>query len=132
MQLIFNVWQDSPERFTIAYVDEVAVGSPNPASPTPTPTPSPAPTDTPTPTPTSTHTPAPTLTPTPMVAVVSGTGGRGLLLRWTPGGAIARTLREGERVEILYRRETTGGVEWVEVRDGQGRIGWVAAEYVTP
>ena len=98
--------------------------------PSPTPTPSPVPTDTPTPTPTST--PAPTLTPTPVVAVVSGTGGRGLFLRWTPGGAIAGTLREGERVEILYRRETTGGVEWVEVCDEQRRIGWVAAEYVTP
>jgi hypothetical protein len=43
VQLIFNVWQDAPERFTQAYVDEVAVGSPNPASPTPTPTPSPTP-----------------------------------------------------------------------------------------
>ena len=113
--------------------------TPTPTStPSPTPTPSPAPTDTPTPTPTltptstPTPTPAPTLTPAPVVAVVSGTGGRGLLLRWTPGGAIAGTLREGERVEILYRSETTDDVEWVQVRDEQGRIGWVAAEYVTP
>jgi len=108
---------------------------PTPTStPSPTPTPSPAPTDTPTPTPTPTPTSAsaPTLTPTPVVAVVSGTGGRGLFLRWTPGGAIAGTLREGERVELLYRRETTDGVEWVKVRDEQGRIGWVVAEYVTP
>jgi uncharacterized protein YgiM (DUF1202 family) len=63
---------------------------------------------------------------------VSGTGGRGLFLRRTPGGIIAATLREGARVEILYRRETTGGVDWVEVRDAQGRTGWVAAEYLTP
>ncbi|MCK4451494.1 MAG: SH3 domain-containing protein, partial [Anaerolineae bacterium] len=77
-------------------------------------------------------TPTPTLTPTPVVAVVSGTGGRGLFLRRTPGGAIARTLREGERVELLYRSETTDGVEWVEVRDEQGRIGWVATKYITP
>jgi len=105
--------------------------TPTPTStPSPTATPSPAPTDTPTPTPAST--PAPMLTPTPVVAVVSGTGGRGLLLRWTPGGDIVETLREGERVEILYRSETAGGVDWVEVRDEQGRIGWVAAEYLTP
>jgi uncharacterized hydrophobic protein (TIGR00271 family) len=103
-------------------------------SPTPTPMPSPTPTatSTSTSTPTSTPTSAPTLTPTPVVAVVSGTGGRGLFLRWTPGGAIAETLRQGERVEILYRRETTAGVEWVQVRDEQGRVGWVAAEYITP
>ncbi|MDY6875367.1 MAG: DUF389 domain-containing protein [Chloroflexota bacterium] len=103
-------------------------------TPSPIPTLSPAPTDTsiPTPTPTSTSTPAPTLTPTPAVAVVSGTSGRGLFLRLTPGGAIAGTLREGERVELLYRRETIDGVEWMKVRDEQGRIGWVAAEYVTP
>ena len=111
--------------------------TPTPTStPSPTPTFSPTPTDTPTPTPTSTSTPtttpAPTLTPTPVVAVVSGPCGRGLFLRRTPGGAIARTLREGERVEILYRSETTDDVEWVQVRDEQGRIGWVAAEYVTP
>jgi uncharacterized protein YgiM (DUF1202 family) len=67
-----------------------------------------------------------------VVAVVSGTGGRGLFLRWTPGGVIAGTLRQGEQVELLYRRETTDGVEWVQVRDEQGRIGWVAAEYITP
>ncbi|MBE9470695.1 MAG: DUF389 domain-containing protein [Chloroflexi bacterium] len=111
------------------------ISTPTPTStPSPTPTLSPTPTDTPTPTPTPTptSTPAPTLTPTPVVAVVSGTGGRGLFLRRTPGGAIARTLREGERVELLYRSETTDGVEWVEVRDEQGRIGWVATKYITP
>ncbi len=106
--------------------------TPTPTStPSPTPTPSPAPTDTPTPTPTFTPTPAPTFTPTPVVAIVSGTGRRGLFLRWTPGGTIGGTLREGARVEILYRREITGGIEWVEVRDAQGRTGWVAAEYLT-
>jgi len=100
------------------------------STPSPTPTLSPTPTDTPTPTTTPTSTP--TLTPTPVVAVVSGTGGRGLFLRRAPGGAIARTLREGERVELLYQSETTDGVEWVEVRDEQGRIGWVATKYITP
>lgn len=121
------------------FVPPTFTATPGPAStpthtstPSPTPTPSPAPTDTPTSTPTPTSAPAPTLTPTPVVAVVSGTGGRGLFLRWTPGGAIAGTLREGECVELLYGRETTDGVEWVEVGDEQGRIGWAAAEYVTP
>lgn len=117
-----------------------------------TPTTTPIPTDTPTrtPTPTATHTPIPTpsststLTPTstptptrtptstPVTAIVSGTGGRGVRLRWTPGGAIAGLLREGDRVEVLYERQNVNDQEWVRVRDQEGRIGWVAADYLLP
>jgi uncharacterized protein YgiM (DUF1202 family) len=53
-------------------------------------------------------------------------------LRWTPGGDLAGTLREGEQVEILYRRQTVNDREWVQVRDQKGRVGWVAAEYIQP
>jgi len=53
-------------------------------------------------------------------------------LRWTPGGAIAGVLREGERVEILYQRQTVDDQEWLQIRDQGGRIGWVVAQYVQP
>jgi hypothetical protein len=107
-------------------------------TPTPTPshtptststsTPSVTPTDTPTRTPTSTN----TATPTPVTAFISGTGGRGVRLRWTPGGATAGVLREGERVEILYQRQIVDDLEWLQIRDQGGRIGWVVAQYVQP
>jgi len=84
----------------------------------------------PTATPTQALTPTLTLTPTPVSAVVSGTGGRGVNLRWTPGGPIAGVLREGEQVRILSQRQTAGNQEWIQVRDQQGRVGWVAAQYV--
>ncbi len=99
------------------------------ATPTPTATLRAEPQDeaaTPTPTPTA------TATPTPMTAVISGTGGRGLRLRWTPGGAVAGVLPEGARVEILYERQELEGEEWIKIRDEQGRVGWVAARYVQP
>jgi uncharacterized hydrophobic protein (TIGR00271 family) len=95
---------------------------------TSTSTPSITPTNTPTRTPTSTN----TATPTPVTALISGTGGRGVRLRWTPGGAIAGVLREGERVEILYQRQTVDDQEWLQIRDQGGRIGWVVAQYVQP
>jgi hypothetical protein len=43
IQLILNVWQDSSFRPTLAFVDEIAVGSPAAPAPTPTPTPVPRP-----------------------------------------------------------------------------------------
>ncbi len=95
---------------------------------TPTKTPTSLPTTTPTHTPTATNTP----TPTPIAAIISGTGGRGVRLRWTPGGAIAGVLREGDPLTILYQREIVGDLEWVQVRDQAGRIGWVAAQYLQP
>jgi uncharacterized hydrophobic protein (TIGR00271 family) len=128
------------------------------ATPTPSPTPTPGPTTTPThthtptltpsftsthtptraptttPTSTLTHTPTPThsATPTPVIALISGTGGRGVRLRWTAGGATAGVLREGERVEVLRQRQTIGDQEWLQIRDQEGRTGWVAAQYVQP
>jgi uncharacterized hydrophobic protein (TIGR00271 family) len=99
---------------------------------TPTNTPTRAPTATPTSTPTHTPTPTHTATPTPVIALIGGTGGRGVRLRWTPGGAIAGVLREGERVEILRQRQMVDDQEWLQIRDQEGRIGWVAAQYVQP
>ncbi|RMF32117.1 MAG: SH3 domain-containing protein, partial [Chloroflexi bacterium] len=85
-------------------------------------------TSTPTPTPTPTVTP----TPTPALAVVTGTGGRGLRLRWQPGGPVAGVLAEGAQVELLGRSQEVEGELWVQVRDDQGRIGWVVARYLSP
>lgn len=115
-------------------------------TPTPTPTPLPSstatntpsstPTNTPTATATATHTPSPTptpthtLTPTPAVAAIGGTGGLGVRLRWTPGGATAGVLREGEQIEVLYERQLLEDQEWVQIRDQQGRVGWVASQFV--
>lgn len=42
VQLILNVWQDSSQRPTVAFIDQVSVGTP--PGPTPSPTPSPTPT----------------------------------------------------------------------------------------
>ena len=102
------------------------------ATPTKTPTATPTrtstttPTHTPTLTPTATRTP----TPTPIAAIINGTGGAGVRLRWTPDGITAGVLREGDPVTILYRREIVDNHEWVQIRDENGRIGWIAARYV--
>jgi uncharacterized protein YgiM (DUF1202 family) len=53
-------------------------------------------------------------------------------LRWTPGGETAGVLREGERVEILHQRQTVNDQEWFQIRDEQGRVGWVVARYLLP
>jgi hypothetical protein len=116
------------------------------AVPTPTPTPSPTPTATPTPlptatrtptatdtatvTPTATRTPTATLTPTPPAAVVTGTGGAGVLLRDTPGGESTSGLIEGLPVLIIAGPETFGAEAWLQVRVSDGREGWILARYI--
>jgi uncharacterized hydrophobic protein (TIGR00271 family) len=83
-----------------------------------------------TPTETATATPTNTFTPTPVSGLISGTGGRGVRLRLTPNGLIIGALREGAPVTILYGRDVAEDLEWVEVRDQEGRVGWVALLYV--
>jgi uncharacterized hydrophobic protein (TIGR00271 family) len=99
---------------------------------TPTATPTRTPTSTATSTATSTPTPTRTPTPTPIAAIINGTGGLGVRLRWTPNGTTAGVLREGDPVFVLYRREIVDEQEWVEIRDQNERIGWVAAQYIQP
>jgi hypothetical protein len=62
---------------------------------------------------------------------VDNTGGRGIKLRWTPGGPLAGVLPEGTQVTILYDRAEVDGFEWVRVSAEDGKVGWVAAEYLT-
>lgn len=100
------------------------------STPTETRTPTSTLTQTATPTPTDTATPTPTFTPTPVSAVVDNTNGRGVRLRWTPGGPIAATLSEGTVVRVLSEPTIFDQIEWIRVDAGESRIGWVAAEYL--
>lgn len=102
------------------------------STPTATATQTLTPTATPTSTQTATPSPTPTETPTPVPAVIANTGGLGAFLRDAPGGKVIAALPEGTPVAILYRREIANNMEWVEVRDAQGRIGWVAAQFLAP
>ncbi|MEJ2708881.1 MAG: DUF389 domain-containing protein [Anaerolineales bacterium] len=101
-------------------VTPTATRTPNPVTPTPTNT------ATPTQTPTST----PTATPTPVLAYIANTGGRGVYLRDAPAGKIIGSLPEKAPVHILYRRETVGRYEWLEIRDLLGRTGWVLTDFI--
>ncbi len=132
-----------PPTFTptpTATPTQAPTSTPTP-SPTPTATATPLPTETPTmtpsptimPTPTMTPTPVPTITPTPtpIIATVSSTGGKGLRLHWTPAGPVAGALLEGTQVEVIGGPVEKEGTRWVRVRDIQGRVGWVASEYLS-
>ena len=103
------------------------------ATPRPTLTPTFTPTDTPTitPTPTSTPTSTPTYTSTPVLAYIANTYGAGMYLRESPGGKIITLMPEGAPLQILYRRQTWNGHEWIEVRDVLGRTGWIQSIYLS-
>ncbi len=116
------------------------------AVPTPTPTPSPTPTATATPSPTGTRTPTatrtptrtstatdtatPSATPTPPPALISGTGGAGVLLRDSPNGESLSGLIEDLLVVIIGGPLEVAGEAWVQVRAEDGREGWILARYV--
>jgi Bacterial SH3 domain len=103
--------------------------------------PTPAPTRTPRPTATmapeiratmiATLEPAPTPTPPNAKAVVVNTE-LGLRLRETPGGTDIDFLPDGTVVEVLPEPQvkTDDGITWQKVQDPQGRIGWVATDYI--
>ncbi len=99
-------------------------------TPTATPTFTPSPSPSPTPTDTPTATPTPTFTPTPALAQVRNAFLPGLRLRQSPGGPVIATLREGEQLEVLYARQIIDGLVWIEVRDREGRVGWIPAFYL--
>src|SRR3990172_7672908 len=103
-------------------------------TPTSTTTPTSTATVTPTQTATETMTPTPTntptATPTPSIARVAHTLGRGLRLRQFPEGPIIGTLREGDKLIVMYGYEVMGGIVWVEVQDAEGRFGWVPEMYI--
>ena len=76
----------------------------------------------------------PTATPTPEIirAFVIDTGGNGLTLRETPGGAEILILDENEFITVLVEevRQEQGGLTWVKVRTFLGDEGWVAEVFL--
>lgn len=107
---------------------EPATATLPPTQPTATATAAPA-------SPPATASPAPIETPTETPAgpraVVGNTDGEGANLRREPAGEeIIRGLSEGTEVVPTGQRATAGGREWVEVRDLDGNVGWIAAEFV--
>lgn len=117
-----------------------------PPTPTFTFTPGPSPTATYTPTatatslPTATALPTHTLTPLPSgTPTATATPAEGLVVRvglpemrivQFPGGPSIGPLLPGQKLTRLYGRETFNGLTWVEVRDAEGRIGWIPEIYL--
>jgi uncharacterized hydrophobic protein (TIGR00271 family) len=85
-------------------------------------------TSTPSSTPTSTTTPLPTPTP------AEGEVIRFLLpdqrIYQRPGGPIIGYLFTGQKVTILYGKEIYNGLTWIEIRDSEGRQGWIPEVYI--
>jgi hypothetical protein len=88
----------------------------------------------PTPTPTLTpdpNVPTPTATPVICRAVVDGTGGSGLTLRDTPGGAELTVLPDGTILNLLEDEPTeSGGFVWIHVRTVAREEGWVVEDFL--
>lgn len=117
---------------------QTSTATPGP-SPTPTntptstatatlaPTSTATPTETPTPTNTATATPTPTSTSTPALALVTNSllPEHCLRLRQSPGGVVIGNLSQRDQVTVLYGYEILNGLVWIEVRDVEGRIGWL-------
>lgn len=73
-------------------------------------------------------TPEPLTVTQPVTAVVNAVAG--LRLRAEPNGAEIGYVSDGTVVTLLPGREELGGQFWQQVRTGDGREGWVAAEYL--
>ena len=54
----------------------------------------------------------------------------GLRMRQWPDGPVIATLREGEQLTILYGRQIVNGLIWLEIRDSEGRVGWLPEHYL--
>lgn len=99
------------------------------------PTYTPTRTPTPTPRPTATPTTPPSPTPTPTAyASIGLTDGNGVNMRRSPSieSPVIAVLSEGTLVQLLGRRTTSDAVTWVEVVLFDGRVGWVAEDYLIP
>ncbi|MEA4909362.1 MAG: DUF389 domain-containing protein [Chloroflexi bacterium] len=107
---------------------------------TPTPGPSPTATHTalPSPTPTATRTPLPTATATasptatPAQAQIVVPALPAIQIYQSPGGPVIGALRSRQEVRVLYGETTYQGLVWVEIIDGDGRIGWIPEIYLHP
>lgn len=100
-------------------------------TPTPTATSTPRPTNSPTVTGTPTNTPTSTATPTPALAVAANASLPSLRLRQSPQGPdIGPPLRAGTALSVLHNTQIVDGLVWVQVRDVDGRVGWVPQIYL--
>ena len=105
-------------------------------TPKPTFTPAPAATDTPIPTntpnvpPTPSSPPTPVATPTPITQPEATVAIKALNVRSGPGVAYGRVgqVKEGEKLKVLGRTEAS---DWLKIVTGDGKEGWVSAEFVT-
>jgi hypothetical protein len=52
------------------------------------------------------------------------------LRQWPGGPEIGPVLRNGALLTILYGEEIVDGLVWVEVRDSDGRVGWIPSIYL--
>lgn len=119
-----------------------------PPTPTPTPTPtltatpgpSPTLTRTPTATPTATATatatatftttPTPTATAQPFEVNLASASLPMLRLYQQPGGPVIGYLSYNRPIWRLYETQIYGGLVWVQVRDFEGRVGWIPEIYL--
>jgi len=88
------------------------------------------PTITYTPTATITYTPSPTPVPptptaTPQLAQIPRTTVGNLDLVQQPGGPSIGVMRPGDFLTVLYDTQVYDGLVWWQVRDADGRIGWL-------
>ncbi|MDX9991776.1 MAG: DUF389 domain-containing protein [Anaerolineales bacterium] len=99
------------------------------ASPTPTVTATFTPSLTATVTPTSSPTQTPTASHTPALIRAVQTGFPALQLYQSPGGPVISRIASRQQLTLLYGRIEYQGLIWVEVRDEEGRIGWIPEIY---
>jgi hypothetical protein len=83
-----------------------------------------------TPSATATYTPSPTPIPptataTPQLAQIPTNAIPTLALVQQPGGPSIGVIRPGDFVTVLYETEIHDGLVWWQVRDADGRIGWL-------
>jgi beta-lactamase class A len=73
----------------------------------------------------------PTATPALPVALIEGTGGAGLTMRETPGGAELSVLPEASVVYLTdAQAASANGYSWREVVGPTGATGWVVADFL--
>ncbi|MBI3162263.1 MAG: SH3 domain-containing protein, partial [Chloroflexi bacterium] len=93
---------------------------------------SPTPTRTLTPTLTPTQTPTATFTATPTPGLVQAANGTlpPFKIYQSPNGPIIGTITHGQTLILLYERREVDGLIWLNVMDGEGRIGWIPEIYL--
>jgi hypothetical protein len=62
---------------------------------------------------------------------VANTGGQGLTMRRSPGGDAVAVLPDGTVLTTTGEEQPSNGRQWRQVRDAQGREGWVAADFLS-